>query len=197
MAANSEAKLQEKVRALEARLSNSKQLQVIQELQRHLQERELVVDVLKGELCKASGQTPEEINALLVKKTIGAPLRFRPATREELASDVHLMEGKLRAAGRALDTVEARVRKEKARGDALAGTVEGLRRQLAASPPPSDLNAQLHAFSDLELRTSELAARYSHSLSALTSVQGQLASSKAREAQLVQALRQCGARQEG
>ena len=79
---------------------DNRRTQMIQVLKDKLREQELVTDVVKQELAQKGELTPEEVNGLIIRKTLGGPKRFRPMTREELENQVSDLEKKLaKAAG--------------------------------------------------------------------------------------------------
>jgi enoyl-[acyl-carrier-protein] reductase (NADH) len=68
-------------------------------LQNQLRGAELVADVLKESLTTASSPlSPQEVNDLVIRKTLGGPKRFRPKTREELQNQVNDLELKYKRA---------------------------------------------------------------------------------------------------
>jgi hypothetical protein len=72
-----------------------------------VREAELVADVLKGELCRTSSLSLEEVNELIMKKTLGGPKRFRPKIREELQNELSTLERQYK---RAMDKLKANAR---------------------------------------------------------------------------------------
>ena len=69
---------------------------MIQALKNKIRDAEYVSEILKEELLKArDGGTMEEINALIIRKTLGGPKRFRPLSREELENKIIELEKKL------------------------------------------------------------------------------------------------------
>lgn len=66
--------------------------QMIQALRKKVKDVELVVDVLKDELSKRGELTAQEVNNVVMKKTLGGPKRFRPLTREELETKIAELE---------------------------------------------------------------------------------------------------------
>jgi hypothetical protein len=53
--------------------------------------------VVKEELTRKSESTLEEVNELIIRKTLGGPKRFRPLTREELENKIFDLEKKVTA----------------------------------------------------------------------------------------------------
>ena len=79
---------------------DNRRTQMIQVLKDKLREQELVTDVVKQELAQKGELSAEEVNGLIIRKTLGGPKRFRPMTREELENQVSDLEKKLaKAAG--------------------------------------------------------------------------------------------------
>lgn len=74
---------------------DNRRTQMIQALRNKLREQELVTDVVKQELSQKSDMSLEEVNGLIIRKTLGGPKRFRPLTREELENHITDMEKKL------------------------------------------------------------------------------------------------------
>jgi len=60
----------------------------MQILQKEIRRQELVAEVLKIFVEKRCDLTREQIDDLVLKKTIGAPVRFAPTSREELALEI-------------------------------------------------------------------------------------------------------------
>jgi hypothetical protein len=81
---------------------DNRRTQMIQALKGKIQEKELVIDVLKEELVKKKVCTSEEINTAIIKKTVGGPKRFRPLTREELENKVIELERQVARASSAI-----------------------------------------------------------------------------------------------
>jgi chromosome segregation ATPase len=63
-----------------------------------IKDLELVIDVLKAELVNKLNMSAQEVNQLILYKTISGPLRFRPLTREELENKITDLERQLKRA---------------------------------------------------------------------------------------------------
>ena len=94
------------VKKLASQNRESSRSRQIQGLQSQLRGAELVSDVLKETLTTSTtAMTPEEVNDLVIRKTLGGPKRFRPKTREELQNQVTELELKYkRVFAKAADT---------------------------------------------------------------------------------------------
>eukprot|EP01035_Chromulina_nebulosa_P022887 gene22887-29642_t len=76
---------------------DNRRTQMIQALKNKIRDTEYVSEVLKEELLKSigSGGSVEEINEMIIRKTLGGPKRFRPLSREELENKIIELERKL------------------------------------------------------------------------------------------------------
>eukprot|EP00968_Pinguiococcus_pyrenoidosus_P000763 scaffold47_cov258-Pinguiococcus_pyrenoidosus.AAC.90 len=90
------------IRKLEAELDSvrasqrpSRQHALLRQARDKLRERDVVVDLLKAEVCSAKEMADDELNAWIVKATTGGPKRFRPKTREELQLEITSLEKKV------------------------------------------------------------------------------------------------------
>lgn len=79
---------------LQAQNKDHRQARMVQSMRGKLREAELVADVLKGEVMRSAGWSVEEVNELIIKKTLGGPKRFRPKIREELQNELAALEKK-------------------------------------------------------------------------------------------------------
>lgn len=73
---------------------DNRRTQMIQALRNKIKDLELINDVVKDELVKRTDNTLEEVNALIIRKTLGGPKRFRPLSREELENKIIELEKK-------------------------------------------------------------------------------------------------------
>jgi hypothetical protein len=78
---------------------DNRRTQMIQALRNKLRDQELVCDVTKEELSRRNEMSLEEVNAYIIRKTLGGPKRFRPLSREELELKISELEKKLKRAG--------------------------------------------------------------------------------------------------
>ena len=74
---------------------DNRRTQMIQALRNKLREQELVTDVIKQELSQKADLSTDEVNGLIIRKTLGGPKRFRPLTREELENQITDLEKKM------------------------------------------------------------------------------------------------------
>lgn len=86
--------LREDVKRLKAESKEHKRSQLIRSLRDKLRDQELVVDVLKESLTE-NGMSENQVNEMIVIRTLGGPKRFRPKTREELQNELALAQAKL------------------------------------------------------------------------------------------------------
>ena len=87
------------VKNLSSKNRESSRSRQIQGLQSQLRGAELVADVLKETLTTANEpMSPQDVNDLVIRKTLGGPKRFRPKTREELQNQVNDLELKYKRA---------------------------------------------------------------------------------------------------
>lgn len=77
---------------------DNRRTQMIQALRNKLRDQELVSDVIKEELASRNEMNRDEVNAYIMRKTLGGPKRFRPLTREELETRISELEKKLKRA---------------------------------------------------------------------------------------------------
>lgn len=59
---------------------------------------ELVTDILKEVLVQKAEMTAEQVNELIIRKTLGGPKRFRPLSREEMENKIAELERKAKKA---------------------------------------------------------------------------------------------------
>lgn len=79
---------------------DNRRSQMIQALKNKIRDLELINDYMKEELVKKSdGLSLEEINKMIIRKTLSGPKRFRPLTREELENKIYELEKKLNKKG--------------------------------------------------------------------------------------------------
>lgn len=75
---------------------DNRRTQMIQALKNKLRDQELVSDVTKEELSRRNEMSLDEVNAYIMRKTLGGPKRFRPLSREELETKISELERKLK-----------------------------------------------------------------------------------------------------
>jgi hypothetical protein len=73
---------------------DNRRTQMIQALRDKIRDMEMINDIIKEELVKRSENSLEEVNELIMKKTLGGPKRFRPLTREEMENKIIELEKK-------------------------------------------------------------------------------------------------------
>lgn len=80
---------------------------MIQELRKKIRTHETINDIIKEELQKRTETTVEDMNNLIIRKTLAGPKRFRPLSREELENKIIELEKKSnkKAAGNAAPVV--------------------------------------------------------------------------------------------
>ena len=78
---------------------DNRRTQMIQALRNKLRDQELVCDVTKEELSRRNDMSVDEVNAYIIRKTLGGPKRFRPLSREELELKICELEKKLKRIG--------------------------------------------------------------------------------------------------
>jgi hypothetical protein len=78
---------------------DNRRAQMIQELRKKIRTHETINDILKEEMQKRTETTVEEANALIIRKTLAGPKRFRPLSREELENKIFELEKKLSKKG--------------------------------------------------------------------------------------------------
>ncbi|KAE8914549.1 hypothetical protein PF005_g16667 [Phytophthora fragariae] len=86
--------LQEQLQALKAQGKEHRRSALIQELRTQQREQELLIDVLKQTLQEKVPEFQDSralVNDFVLKKAVGAPLRFRPKTREELENELQAL----------------------------------------------------------------------------------------------------------
>lgn len=74
---------------------DNRRSQMIQALQSKLNEQEVVVDLVKEELVRRGDLSQQDINDLIIRKTLSGPKRIRPLTREEMENKIIDLEKKL------------------------------------------------------------------------------------------------------
>lgn len=92
--------LRKQVKTLEASAKESRRTAMIQTLRSEKREQELVVDVLKQELANSAGMTEDDVDQLIIRKTLGGPKRFRPKSREELTVEIRKLNSQLSRSSR-------------------------------------------------------------------------------------------------
>lgn len=82
--------LRDELARLKAQSKEHRRSQLIQSLREKLREQELAVDVLKEALLEGQrGKlTEDQVNELVILRTLGGPKRFRPKSREELQNEL-------------------------------------------------------------------------------------------------------------
>ena len=78
---------------------DNRRTQMIQALRDKIRDLEMINDIVKEEIVKRSENTMEEVNELIMKKTLGGPKRFRPLTREEMENKIIELEKKVTISG--------------------------------------------------------------------------------------------------
>ena len=94
--------LRRQVKTLKSQNKESNRTRLIKQLQSEKRDIELKVDVLKKQLCQESGKSPAQVDDFVIAKTLGGPKRFRPKTREELASELRTLKRDLDKAKRSI-----------------------------------------------------------------------------------------------
>ncbi|KAJ1426636.1 hypothetical protein B484DRAFT_480087 [Ochromonadaceae sp. CCMP2298] len=74
---------------------DNRRAQMIQELRKKIGIHGTIHNMIRDELQKRTEQTAEDTKSLILRKTIGAPMRFRPLTREQLETRIVELEKKL------------------------------------------------------------------------------------------------------
>jgi myosin heavy subunit len=67
---------------------DNRRTQLIQALRNKIKDLELINDIVKEELTRKSEMATDEVNELIIRKTLGGPKRFRPLSREELENKI-------------------------------------------------------------------------------------------------------------
>ncbi|RLN97361.1 hypothetical protein BBJ28_00013922 [Nothophytophthora sp. Chile5] len=86
--------LQEQLLALKTQEKEHRRSALIQDLRTQQREQELLIDVLKQTLQEKVAEFQDSralVNDFVLKKAVGAPLRFRPKTREELENELQTL----------------------------------------------------------------------------------------------------------
>ncbi|OWZ21726.1 hypothetical protein PHMEG_0003672 [Phytophthora megakarya] len=84
--------LQEQLQGMKAQEKEHRRSALIQDLRTQQREQDLVIDVLKQALQEKAPEFQDSralVNDFILKKAVGAPLRFRPKTREDLENELH------------------------------------------------------------------------------------------------------------
>jgi len=68
--------------------TESHRSKLIKSQQTKIRDLEFVADFLKSEMGLRCGMESEAVNEMILKKTCGAPRRFRPMVREEMENKV-------------------------------------------------------------------------------------------------------------
>ncbi|KAH8062718.1 hypothetical protein JL722_3647 [Aureococcus anophagefferens] len=121
----------DEIKKLKAQSKEHRRSQLIQELRGKLREQELAVDVLKEALVEGprGALSADQVNELVICRTLGGPKRFRPKTREELQNE-------LAAATRRNDALAKRAERSEARAkEAWAARPAARRARRRARPP--------------------------------------------------------------
>ena len=74
---------------------DNRRAQMIQELRKKIRTHETINDIIKEELQKRTETSIEDVNNLIIRKTLAGPKRFRPLSREELENKIIELEKKL------------------------------------------------------------------------------------------------------
>lgn len=67
---------------------DNRRTQLIHALRNKIKDLELINDIIKEELTRKSEMVTDEVNKLIIRKTLGGPKRFRPLSREELENKI-------------------------------------------------------------------------------------------------------------
>eukprot|EP01032_Pedospumella_encystans_P008893 gene8893-10511_t len=73
---------------------DNRRAQMIQELRKKIRTHETINDIIKEELQKRTETTVEDVNNIIIRKTLAGPKRFRPLSREELENKIIDLEKK-------------------------------------------------------------------------------------------------------
>lgn len=73
---------------------DNRRAQMIQELRKKIRTHETINDIIKEELQKRTETTIEDVNNIIIRKTLAGPKRFRPLSREELENKIIDLEKK-------------------------------------------------------------------------------------------------------
>ncbi|GLE04396.1 hypothetical protein PINS_up013338 [Pythium insidiosum] len=101
--------LQEQIQQLKTQDKEHRRSALIQSLRQSQREQELLIDILKQTLAEKVPEFQESrelVNDFILKKAVGAPLRFRPKTREELENELEVLDGKYKRAVENLQKVK-------------------------------------------------------------------------------------------
>ncbi|KAG6613670.1 Lysosomal thioesterase PPT2-B [Phytophthora cinnamomi] len=157
--------LQEQLQGLKAQEKEHRRSALIQDLRTQQREQELLIDVLKQALQEKAPEFQDSralVNDFVLKKAVGAPLRFRPKTREEL-------ENELQAIGQNFQrTVEklkqdnqrnASAKEEKPDETEEEDDEAKEEKEVATSPNNHDVAADEALYEELEQLRAELASK--------------------------------------
>lgn len=78
---------------------DNRRTQLIQALRNKIKDLELINDIIKEELTRKAELGPDEVNELIIRKTLGGPKRFRPLSREELENKIVDLEKRVASVG--------------------------------------------------------------------------------------------------
>jgi hypothetical protein len=126
------------VKKLSSQNRESSRSRQIQGLQNQLRSAELVSDVLKETLTTSSNpMSPEEVNDLVIRKTLGGPKRFRPKSREELQNQVQDLELKYKRIFARAETTKIKLREEQENSRQLTQSLSSKRMEESKSSASS------------------------------------------------------------
>lgn len=103
--------LQDQVQNLRAQDKEHRRSALIQNLRKQQREQNLLIDVMKQTLLEKVPEFQDSktlVNDFVLKKSAGAPLRFRPKTREELENELSDLDQKYKRALANLRTAQAK-----------------------------------------------------------------------------------------
>lgn len=103
--------LQDQVQNLRSQDKEHRRSALIQNLRKQQREQDLLIDVLKQTLLEKVPEFQDSkaiVNDFVLKKSAGAPLRFRPKTREELENELSDLDQKYKRALANLRTAQVK-----------------------------------------------------------------------------------------
>lgn len=102
--------LKKQVATLQTAARSNKRSEYMAALAADLRRAELVADVAKTELSRRTDLSIDQVDQLILKRSVGGPTRFRPKPREELATEVAALKAKYQTAAAALKEASSRNR---------------------------------------------------------------------------------------
>lgn len=171
---------------------DNRRTQMIQALKNKIRDLELINDFIKEEYSRKEEMTMEEVNKIIMRKTLSGPKRFRPLTREELENKIYELEKKANKKAVSSENNYTQEQEQKMKGESDGQSKTSRQRNTDdlktnfAEPLPTTTTDQLDAFALFD-EVQSLKANLNAKDNTMNNLKDEIVRLRSRNAELVAA----------